>query len=101
MSKPWEKSRYFYCAERERVKCQKGTFYESESLTNAGCFSVCFIKQKIFFFGLFLCFEPVSKQPKQKNSCFETDRNKQKNLLHMQVRHGLLLKKRPGAAQSS
>jgi hypothetical protein len=35
MSKPWEKCRYFYCAERERVKCQKGTFYESESHTNA------------------------------------------------------------------
>jgi hypothetical protein len=35
MSNPWEKSRYFYCAERERVKCQKGTFYESESHTNA------------------------------------------------------------------
>jgi hypothetical protein len=31
-----------------------------------GCFSVCFFaKPKIFSFGLFRCFGPVSKQPKQ------------------------------------
>jgi hypothetical protein len=27
--------------------------------------SVCFVKPKKHFFGLFRCFEPISKQPKQ------------------------------------
>ncbi len=39
-----------------------------------GCFSVCFAKPKNFFFGLFRCFGPVSKQPKQTELC----RNKRK-----------------------
>jgi hypothetical protein len=30
-----------------------------------GCFLVCFTKPKNIFFGLFRCFGPVSKQPKQ------------------------------------
>jgi hypothetical protein len=30
-----------------------------------GCFLVCFAKPKKNFFGLFRCFGPVSKQPKQ------------------------------------
>jgi hypothetical protein len=30
-----------------------------------GCVSVCFVKPKTKIFGLFRCFEPISKQPKQ------------------------------------
>ncbi len=30
-----------------------------------GCVSVCFLKPKTKSFGLFRCFEPISKQPKQ------------------------------------
>jgi hypothetical protein len=41
---------------------------QTETDRNKICFafvSVCFVKQKKIFFGLFRCFEPVSKQPKQ------------------------------------
>ena len=42
-----------------------------------GCVSVCFVKPKTKIYGLFRCFEHISKQPKQKFFGFhETNRNK-------------------------
>jgi hypothetical protein len=52
------------CPRNERKKISVRT----ETNRNKICFafvSVCFVKPKIFFFGLFRCFEPLSKQPKQ------------------------------------
>ncbi len=52
------------CPRNEKKKFSVRT----ETNRNKICFafvSVCFVKPKIFFFGLFRCFEPVSKQPKQ------------------------------------
>ncbi len=40
-----------------------------------GFVSVCFVKPKTKNFGLFRCFEPISKQLKIKQNCFETNRN--------------------------
>ncbi len=57
-------------------------FFSVQTETNRnsicfGCFSVCFAKPKIIFFGLFRCFGLVSKQPKQtefKQNFLETNR---------------------------
>ncbi len=64
-----------------RVGCPRNNqiFFSVRTETNRnsicfGCFSVCFAKQKNIFFGLFRCFGPVLKQPKQT----EFSRNKPK-----------------------
>jgi hypothetical protein len=53
-----------------RVSSKQSNFFSVRTEKNLnsiffGCFSVCFTKPTIFFFGLFRCFGPVSKQPKQ------------------------------------
>jgi hypothetical protein len=55
---------YLGCPRNEK----KNFSVRTETNRNKICFafvSVCFVKPKIFFFGLFRCFEPISKQPKQ------------------------------------
>jgi hypothetical protein len=56
---------------RIRVSSKQSIFFflvRTETNRNSicfGCFSVCFAKPKKKFSGLFRCFGPVSKQPKQ------------------------------------
>ncbi len=53
---------------RVSSKWKKNVSVRTETNRNKICFafvSVCFVKPKQFFFGLFRCFEPISKQPKQ------------------------------------
>jgi hypothetical protein len=63
------------------VSSKQSNFFSVRTETNRnpicfGCFSVCFVKPKNIFFGLFRCFGSVSKQPKQTQLC----RNKPKNI---------------------
>ncbi len=54
-----------------------------------GCFSVSFAKTKQIFFGLFQCFGPVSKQPKQTEKFSEKQisiRVSSKQLIYFSVR---------------
>jgi hypothetical protein len=53
-----------------RVSSKQTNFFSVRTETNRnticfGWFSVCFAKPKNYFFGLFRCFGPVLKQPKQ------------------------------------
>jgi hypothetical protein len=62
-----------------RVASKESNFFSVRTETNRnsicfGCFSFCFAKPKIIFFGLFRCFGPVSKQSIQT----EFSRNKPK-----------------------
>ncbi len=53
---------------RVSSKWKKNNFGSNRNKQNKICFafvSVCFVKPKKIFFGLFRCFEPISKQPKQ------------------------------------
>ena len=53
---------------RVSSKWKKNVSVRTETNRNKICFafvSVCFVKPKQIFFGLFRCFEPISKQPKQ------------------------------------
>jgi hypothetical protein len=51
-----------------------------------GCLSVCFAKPKNVFFGLFRCFGPVSKHPKQTEFC----QNKPKQTENISKKRSLL-----------
>ncbi len=73
---PWfrapKSSRFSWTGLRFRVGCprneKKKFSVRTETNRNKICFafvSVCFVKPKKHFFGLFRCFEPISKQPKQ------------------------------------
>jgi hypothetical protein len=78
--------KYAFCTPKYEVQefyveCPRNNqiFFSVRTETNRnsicfGCFSVCFAKPKKHFFGLFRCFGPVSKQPKQT----EFSRNKPK-----------------------
>jgi hypothetical protein len=59
-------------AEHLCIECprneKKNISVRTETNRNKICFpfvSVCFVKPKKAIFGLFRCFEPISKQPKQ------------------------------------
>jgi hypothetical protein len=70
------------------VSSKQSNFFLVRTETNRksicfGCFLVCFAKPNKFFFGLFRCFGPVSKQPEQT----ETNR---KNLQKTKLYHGVL-----------
>ncbi len=57
-----------WVASRVSSKQTKINFVRTETNRNKICFafvSVCFVKPKTKIFGLFRCFEPISKQPKQ------------------------------------
>ncbi len=63
-------------------------FVRTETNRNSicfGCFSVCFAKSKNFFFGLFRCFGPVSKQPKQTEFSRNKPKKSPKNVLYQEV----------------
>ncbi len=72
-----------------RVGCPRNTqiFFSVLTETNCnsicfGCFLVCFAKLKTIFFGLFWCFGPVSKQPKQTEFCRNKPKKSPKNVLY-------------------
>jgi hypothetical protein len=50
---------------RVSSKWKKNNFGSNRNKICFAFVSVCFVKPKTKFFGLFRCFEPISKQPKQ------------------------------------
>ncbi len=50
-----------------------------------GCFSVCFTNPKNIFLGLFRCFGPVLKQPKQTEFSWNKPKKSPKNFLYLAV----------------
>ncbi len=76
-----------------RVSSKQSNFLSVRTETNRnsicfGCFSVCCAKPKTLFsvcFGLFRCFGPVLKQPKQTELCRNKPKKSQKNVLYYRV----------------
>jgi hypothetical protein len=71
-----KQSNFFFRFEPKQTETQSvSVVFRFVSQNQKTLFSVCFAKPKNFVFGLFRCFGPVSKQPKQ--TAFSRDKPKQ------------------------
>ncbi len=69
---------YFHgCPTQGVLETKQKKFGQNRNKICFGCVSACFVLPKTKNFGLFRCFEPISKQPKQ-TELFRNNRNNPK-----------------------